>query len=272
MHDLTCIVHNFNRANFLKKCLNSIFNQDTKYRFQIIVIDDCSTDGSEGVALKISKKFPMVPFNFFKTEKNTGIGKKAAISLKSEIDEIFHCKYFMRIDSDDFINDSDKFEQQLSILERNNDCVACCHPFYISDIAMNKTTLCEELIQGKFDLPEIISLIGEKYTYAHTSTYIYRNIYGTYLPSEFEKKGIYGDVLFNWIMLKHGSVIYTTKPMTTYTVHEIGSWSSHSDFMKRILELRAEFNLLRILPLKISKLYFSKKCKNLIKRIRSKWM
>ena len=109
MHDLTCIVHNFNRANFLKKCLNSIFNQDTKYRFQIIVIDDCSTDGSEGVALKISKKFPMVPFNFFKTEKNTGIGKKAAISLKSEIDEIFHCKYFMRIDSDDFINDSDKF-------------------------------------------------------------------------------------------------------------------------------------------------------------------
>ena len=45
------IIPNYNNAEWLDKCLQSIFNQTFK-DYQIIVVDDCSTDNSLNILRK----------------------------------------------------------------------------------------------------------------------------------------------------------------------------------------------------------------------------
>lgn len=271
LFDLTCFIHNYNRSAFLKECLLSIIKQQTRYRIQIIIIDDCSSDKPEEICRMIANKHPNIPVIFLKTSENQGSGKLAAIALKYQIGVHFKSKYFMRIDSDDYINDERKFQKQIDLLENNKDCVACCHPYQIQNEVDKEITFSPDLERGKFSLSQLILMLGRKHLYAHTSTFIYRNIHGAYLPPEFENNSVYGDVVFNWSMLKHGSVIYCDGFMTTYRLHDFGMWTSKSKIIKIKEELKAEIMLLKILPFNIAILYMFVKIRNYVNHIKSKW-
>ena len=52
---ISILITNYNKEKFLKKCLNSIKNQNYK-NYEVILFDDCSTDNS----LKIIKDFKKI--------------------------------------------------------------------------------------------------------------------------------------------------------------------------------------------------------------------
>lgn len=47
------LITNYNKSNYLNRCINSCLDQNTKKKFEILVFDDCSTDNS----LKILKSY-----------------------------------------------------------------------------------------------------------------------------------------------------------------------------------------------------------------------
>jgi len=55
--DLSIIIVNYNTKCYLKKCLESLFQQACSYAFEVIVIDNASKDGS--VAM-VQERFPAV--------------------------------------------------------------------------------------------------------------------------------------------------------------------------------------------------------------------
>lgn len=57
--DLSIIILNWNSLQFLEKCLESIFSQTPNLRFEIIVADGASYDGSEEL---VKSNFPQVRF------------------------------------------------------------------------------------------------------------------------------------------------------------------------------------------------------------------
>ena len=51
--DLSVIILNYNSADYLKKCLESISKSDIgNYQYEVIVVDNCSTDKSIDLAKK----------------------------------------------------------------------------------------------------------------------------------------------------------------------------------------------------------------------------
>ena len=56
MVDLSIVIINKNYLTFLKNCINSCLSQLTKYKYEIILIDDGSTDGSVLYAKKIKNR------------------------------------------------------------------------------------------------------------------------------------------------------------------------------------------------------------------------
>ena len=58
MNLITILIPTFNRRTLLKRALNSIYRQ-TYTEFEIIVVDDGSTDGTEKM---IRDLFPMVKY------------------------------------------------------------------------------------------------------------------------------------------------------------------------------------------------------------------
>jgi len=94
MLDLSIIIINKNYLTFLKKCINSCLNQVTKYKYEVILIDDGSTDGSVLFANKIKNK----KIKIFQT-KNKGVEKAANKGFKKS-----NAKYAVRVDSDDYLH------------------------------------------------------------------------------------------------------------------------------------------------------------------------
>lgn len=89
----TVIVINYNKALYLKKCLDSIINQTYK-KFEIIVVDDGSTDNSKEVLDEYSNNEKIKIFY----KKNTGVADTRNYAITK-----VKTKYFMFVDSDDYI-------------------------------------------------------------------------------------------------------------------------------------------------------------------------
>ena len=94
--DITIAILNYNRQNFLDRSVRScgdqvLFNK----RYEILVIDDSSIDRS----VKKIKSLNLSNLKVIKNKKNMGIGYSSNLALKNS-----KGKYFIRVDSDDFLN------------------------------------------------------------------------------------------------------------------------------------------------------------------------
>jgi glycosyltransferase involved in cell wall biosynthesis len=111
----------YNSENYLKEALDSVLNQ-TVQNFEIIIIDDGSTDNSKANIIDIYKDQRI---HYYRNEKNLGLPQTLNLGLKK-------CKgkFIARMDADD-ISFPNRFEKQIEFLESNRD-IALVGSAYIS--------------------------------------------------------------------------------------------------------------------------------------------
>lgn len=112
------IVTNYNYSKFLRRCLRSCLSQNIGENYEVILVDDKSSDNSLEIANEFKK---LKNFRIISNKKNIGVARAANKAIKSS-----KGKYFVRVDADDFI--SKFFLQQLVFfIEHRNDIfgVAC---------------------------------------------------------------------------------------------------------------------------------------------------
>ena len=108
--DLTVVVPNYNKSKYLKKCIESITEQTLK-PYQIIIVDDCSTDESYDLLVQIQKQIPIVKVIFL--DKNKGVSNARNVGISKTT-----TKYITFIDSDDFYYNKDKLKQEMMIIRK----------------------------------------------------------------------------------------------------------------------------------------------------------
>ena len=93
---VTLCIPTFNRSEFLGRAIRSALNQTfDKNKYEIIVVDDGSTDRTDLILESFKNEITII-----KNKKNIGLSKslnKAILKSKG--------KYFLRLDSDDYINE-----------------------------------------------------------------------------------------------------------------------------------------------------------------------
>ncbi len=67
---ISILIANYNGEKYLRRCINSCLSQNTKSRFEIIFIDDNSTDSSLAIVKEFKKKLKLI-----KTKKKKNISK-----------------------------------------------------------------------------------------------------------------------------------------------------------------------------------------------------
>lgn len=94
--DISVIVVNFNYGKLIRRCIRSLLNQDLdKSHYEIIVVDDCSTDDSVKAINTFVKEGDI---KIIQNKKNLGIGASAQVGVANS-----RGKYFVRVDSDDYV-------------------------------------------------------------------------------------------------------------------------------------------------------------------------
>lgn len=117
--DLSIIVPVYNSEKFLKKCMDSIVKQKTKYHFEVIAVNDGSTDGSLEILREYERKYEFVKVI---NQANGGISRARNTGLNNA-----KGKYIGLIDNDDYI--IDKYVELLLDRAYKNqaDMVKCNH-------------------------------------------------------------------------------------------------------------------------------------------------
>lgn len=127
IYDLSIIIPVYNSEKYLKKCLDSIIIaiKNTKYKVQVICINDGSTDSS----IEILKQYAEKNSDFFVINQTNGgisIARNKGIRVSSGI-------YIGFIDNDDWVT-SDYIEKLLDrAYGTNADIVKCNHVNYSLD-------------------------------------------------------------------------------------------------------------------------------------------
>lgn len=109
---ISIITPNYNCEKFISQTIESVLAQ-TYPNWEMLIVDDCSTDNSYQIALEYSQKDSRI--KVYQNEKNSG----AAVSRNKAI-ELSQGEYLAFLDSDDLWL-PEKLEKQLRFMEEN-DC------------------------------------------------------------------------------------------------------------------------------------------------------
>ncbi len=124
MPKVSVCIPTFNGENFIKEAINSVQNQEYK-DFEIVIVDNCSTDKTKLIINNIMDEFENI--NFFENRKNIGIAENLNKC-------IFHSKgeYIKFLCVDDLLMPN-CIKKMLQILENNNDISLVCSSRYQID-------------------------------------------------------------------------------------------------------------------------------------------
>lgn len=125
MVSIVCISYNYDK--YIAAAIEGFLNQKVNFLYEIIIIDDCSTDHSYEIICSYAEKYPDL-FRIFRNEKNKGI-TKTWISICKEA----RGKYIARCDADDIWIDPYKLQKQVDLLENTSDSKWCNTSFNIID-------------------------------------------------------------------------------------------------------------------------------------------
>lgn len=142
MKELSIIIPVYNVQDYLSRCLDSCIQQDiSPDDYEIIIVNDGSTDNSLNIAQRYSKKFNNIAIV---TQVNKGLSSARNTGL-----EAANGKYVWFIDSDDWI-ETNIVKNLLSIVSLNRLDVLCFNLRLVDE--NNATTPYHISIPEKFDI------------------------------------------------------------------------------------------------------------------------
>lgn len=94
---VSIIIPIFNVASYIQECLDSIVGQEFSHDFEVILIDDCSTDHSVAICRQFVKQYAQ-NFRLLENAQNQGV----SATRNRGLDEA-RGRYFMFIDPDDLL-------------------------------------------------------------------------------------------------------------------------------------------------------------------------
>lgn len=120
---VSVIIPVYNRSEYMLDCINSLFRQTHK-NFEVIIVDDGSTDGTVEICKKLAEEDDRI--KFFQSS-HRGVSSARNYALEHTTGE-----YVFFLDSDDMIN-SLLLETLVREMKKHNASIGACNVFSVYD-------------------------------------------------------------------------------------------------------------------------------------------
>ena len=225
----------YNHKDYIAQALDSFLMQKTNFKFQIIVGDDCSTDGTTDILKEYAKKYPDIIKPIFR-EKNIGRDRNLLATNALDIYSNAKTPYIAMCDGDDYWIDENKLQKQVDFLETHPDYSICFHPVKVvyEGFDFEKTDEIyptQKMIKSgtTFELLLKTNLI-------QTTSVVYRWMFNQTNTRQYFLDISPGDWFISLLHAKEGKIKMLPEIMAVYRRHPQGVWSdSIKSFDKLIL-------------------------------------
>lgn len=220
---VSVIVCTYNQEDTLGAALDSILAQQTDFDFEILVADDCSTDGTPHICRDYERRYPGTVRAII-NEANKGVAD-------NYFDTLYECrgKYIADLAGDDIWTDTGKLARQAALMDSDPSIVLChaawkyLYPDGSMAVSKKHAMPSENYINdGSTLLPYILQHRIDK-AFIHLCTSMYRRdtaialtqkysdfFYGRHLPCE--------DYQLEVLMAASGRIAYDCTPVLAYRV------------------------------------------------------
>lgn len=106
----------YNHAAFIGQAIESVLQQKTTFPFELVIGEDCSTDGTREAVFEYQKKNPDI-IRVITSDRNVGMKNNGLRTLNA-----CRGKYIAFCEGDDYWQSPHKLQKQVDYLERHPEC------------------------------------------------------------------------------------------------------------------------------------------------------
>lgn len=235
---VTVIITTYNHENFIQRALDSVFMQQANFDFEVIVLEDCSTDGTRQILGTYQNHHPgKLRLALAEVNKCDNAALMEAIQTSSS-------SYIAFLDGDDYWTSPHKLQQQADYLDQHSDCPICFH----NVTAMDEAGTREMYLMNPPDQAELCTLdhLIEGCFMCYCSVMLRRTAVPGF-PAWFRT-----DPCSDWTMFVlaalHGNIGYIEAPLAIYRIHAGGFWSGQPEEEQLLRVIQFHQRLGDILP------------------------
>ncbi|MFQ4139749.1 glycosyltransferase [Nodosilinea sp. PGN35] len=232
---VSVLVMTYNHVNFIAQALDSILMQQVNFDYEILISEDCSTDGTREIVLDYYQQFPD-RIRLLLSEKNVRSNQVVARGIHAA-----QGQYIALLDGDDFWLSPHKLQKQVEFLDSHLDCALCFHNAQV--VREDGTQECQNWTpddQKQFSTLEDMWLGN---FIATCSTMFRRGLFGE-VPEWYDDFFPITDWPLHLLNAEHGLIGYIDEVMGAYRHHSGGLYSPFSQLQKlnKTLEFYQKIN------------------------------
>jgi glycosyltransferase involved in cell wall biosynthesis len=206
----------YNHEKYIAQAIESVLMQETDFQVELIIAEDCSTDGTRAIVNQYAERYPHL-IRAFLRDHNLGAHKNYSAALSA-----CHAEYIAYLEGDDYWTDASKLTRQVVLMDANPAMSFCFHRvvefnesegnesgfFPIEDMHDFRDPV-EELIQKNF-IPSVSRVM--------------RCAKMPVLDSGFNDLKL-GDWPISIMMALEGEMGFLPEKMAVYRLHPESTWS-----------------------------------------------
>ncbi len=219
---VSVFVITYKHEQFIGQCLQSIVDQQTNFRFEVIVGEDGSPDSTRQICEEYANKYPNI-ITLLPAEKNMGAIKNGIRTFKA-------CtgKYIAMCEGDDYWCDNSKLQIQVDFLEANPDFSLCFSSVWVKN-AKGEDLQYENYYRAPYsDVYGIEDFILSERNLVPTPSVVFRNVLPDPYP-QFFVESLVGDVPVQLFAGDKGKAKFMENKLAVYRDHVGGVTKSEAN-------------------------------------------
>lgn len=232
--EVSVLVPTYNHEAYIGTAIESVLAQDTSFPVEILIGDDCSTDGTAGIVAEFERRHPG-RVRVLTPAKNGG-----GHANFSRLYKAARGKFIAQIEGDDYWTAREKLQKQVDFLRGNPEFSLCYHGMEVRHEGVEEEETKKEAtpeITNKGDPEESGLERITRFNYIRTASSVFRNGLIEGLPPWVFELPL-GDWPLFVLLAERGRIRYIDEVMGVYRVHGGGVWSCRTETERLMATVR----------------------------------
>jgi glycosyltransferase involved in cell wall biosynthesis len=227
---VSVLVATYNHERFVRQALESAISQRLPQPFEILISEDCSTDGTREIVHGYAESHPHL-VRLLLSERNLHSNEVVARGFRAA-----RGRYIAYLDGDDYWTNDDKLRTQVAFLDAQPDLTICFHNVQVVDEHSQSMGRLWNA-PGQPELSGLYELLRGNPIAA--SSVVYRRAAVSEVPGWYDRFFPVTDWPLHVLYAREGRIGYLDRTLGAYRLHSGGLYSTLGEREK--LEANADF-------------------------------